>query len=92
MSRGYPGRKRATKAYWKGVEAGKRGRRYNPYGNARLKTLFDAGRLRGLATAGQQRGLGGAAMGPVGPRSFKATPRPAAPLPPRRPSQGFRAG
>ena len=54
MAKGYPGRKRARKAYWLGVTAGRRGRpSFNPYKNPRLRVLFERGKERALGgTAG----------------------------------------
>ena len=44
MARGYPSRKRARKAYWRGVKTARTGRGINPYRNAVLKELFERGR------------------------------------------------
>jgi hypothetical protein len=44
MAKGYPSRRRARKAYMRGVKAAKTGKKLNPYRNARLKVLFDRGR------------------------------------------------
>src|SRR5258705_13661582 len=44
MARGYPSRKRAQKAYWRGVKTARTGRGINPYRNSVLKELFERGR------------------------------------------------
>jgi hypothetical protein len=49
MAKGYPGRKRARKAYWTGVKSARSTRPFNPYKHPRLKELFERGRTRALA-------------------------------------------
>ncbi|HYE19290.1 MAG TPA: hypothetical protein VEA69_12645, partial [Tepidisphaeraceae bacterium] len=48
MAKGYPGRKRARKAFWTGVKAAKRPRPFNPYKNETLKELFELGKRKAL--------------------------------------------
>jgi hypothetical protein len=67
MAKGYPSRKRARKAYWRGVKVAKTGRGMNPYRHPVLKELFDRGRL-----TAPTRGIPPAVMRPkpvTGPRS-----------------------
>jgi hypothetical protein len=52
MARGYPSRKRARKAYWRGVKTARTGRGINPYRNAVLKDLFERGRANPGGSAG----------------------------------------
>jgi hypothetical protein len=68
MAKGYPSRKRARKAYWRGVKTARTGRGINPYRNAVLKELFE----RGKANPG-----GG------GPRGLRPKSEVDAPAPPR---------
>ena len=72
MSKGYPSKLRAAKAYWRGVEAATRGLP-NPYKNLKLMDLW----ARGLHAAKANPSL-------VVPPEFR--PRPAAPPKPSRPA------
>lgn len=66
MAKGYPGRKRARKAYWMGIKSIRSRRGFNPYTNPRLRDLFERGRKN--AAAAQPGPLGpGAARDPLGP-------------------------
>jgi hypothetical protein len=47
MAKGYPSRKRARKAFERGVKTSRTGRGRNPYANDVLKELFDRGLSRG---------------------------------------------
>jgi hypothetical protein len=47
MAKGYPSRKRARKAFERGVKTSRTGRGRNPYANKVLKELFDRGLSRG---------------------------------------------
>lgn len=44
MAKGYPGRTRAQKAFWRGVKSIKRRTPFNPYTHPRLMKLFERGR------------------------------------------------
>jgi hypothetical protein len=46
MSKGYPGRTRATKAFWRGAVSAGREFGRNPYANATLAKLWERGRKR----------------------------------------------
>lgn len=48
-SKPYPGRRRAAKAYWKGVSSARLARAVNPYANPTLHDLFERGRQDGLS-------------------------------------------
>jgi len=83
MSKGYPSKSRAGKAYWRGVAAAERGLR-NPYQNVTLTDLW----ARGLQAGRANPSL-------VVPPEFR--PRPVTPPKasrpvPRRPSSGDRPG
>jgi hypothetical protein len=52
MAKGYPSRKRARKAYWRGVKTARTGRGINPYRNSVLKELFERGRANPGGSAG----------------------------------------
>lgn len=52
MAKGYPSRKRARKAYWRGVKTARTGRGINPYRNPVLKELFERGRANPGGGAG----------------------------------------
>jgi len=75
MAKGYPSRKRARKAYWRGVKVARTGRGRNPYLHPILKDLFERGRSqapsRGVTVGGATRQ--GNSMSPQPPRA--ATPR-----------------
>jgi hypothetical protein len=80
MSKGYPSRARARKAYWRGVAAAARGSN-NPYRNERLMDLW----ARGVAAARANPAI-------VIPPEFRPKPRkapkPSRPGPPRRSGPG----
>lgn len=50
MAKGYPGRKRARKAFWRGVKSTRFRVPRNPYANPRLRELFDLGRTQAQLT------------------------------------------
>jgi hypothetical protein len=81
MATGYPSRKRARKAYWRGVKTAKTGRGINPYRNATLKELFERGRANPGGSAGIRPDT-----------ALDAPPAPARPAPakPRDPFLGGR--
>lgn len=47
MAKGYPSRKRARKAFERGVKTSRTGRGRNPYANKVLKELYERGLSRG---------------------------------------------
>jgi hypothetical protein len=72
MAQGYPSRKRARKAYWRGVKTARTGRGINPYRNAVLKALFERGRANpgggaGLRPKGELDTLGAPSASPPRP-------------------------
>ena len=74
-AKSYPGRRRATKAYWLGVDSANRGRAVNPYTNAKLRDLFDRGRQDGLSGRWPQPGP----SAPRPPLPVRPPPRPPRP-------------
>ena len=45
MARGYPGKGRARKAFWRGVKSLRYRKPNNPYRHPRLRELFERGRV-----------------------------------------------
>jgi hypothetical protein len=60
MAKGYPSRKRARKAYWRGVKVARTGRGRNPYLHPILKDLFERGKSKAPSRGVPQ---GGARIG-----------------------------
>ena len=57
MAKGYPSRKRARKAYWRGVKVARTGRGRNPYLHPVLKNLFERGRSKAPSRAAPPGGM-----------------------------------
>lgn len=76
MAKGYPGRQRAQKAFWRGVKSTTRKNAFNPYTQPKLKQLFDRGRAEAALNPGLMQKL---------PVQFRPKPRaaPRAPFPRR---------
>jgi hypothetical protein len=55
MAKGYPSRRRARKAFERGVKTARTGRGRNPYANQVLKELFERGLSRGGGLPGPAR-------------------------------------
>ena len=68
MAKGYPSRKRARKAYWRGVKVARTGRGRNPYLHPILKDLFERGRTKAPAR-GAPLGGGSRTGGALGAQS-----------------------